>query len=949
MAKKDRLIKSKSIYTIKKQHALTNDATIYENDHITIIPNDGIYDDEMALFSESNFKYRIRTEKNEKKRHVRGEYVKPDGSEDDFWTLEDLSATTETEESKIVLKPNYTSLKDFAYYGSAVELIKATVNDIIQRFPGGIMNYPAEVKDIAPKVKIGDKEYTLLSNEFEIDCWTGGETIASADVKNPMRVLAASYMNYVDKTGKALTAPPEFESASTCPNSIIGYTTFAGNKFPVYMDAEGKKYLLDNGSEIDLKPKQEIIDAFWDSLDDFERVLLNRDTTPIYKATFETPYSDETGYYYKNKSYIWPTIDGFTPDISTGNFQGYLASLVNLATFHDEYDSDNIWRMMTHESIKNLNWTFTSEKDGMDVDMSDIDSEGIGAMIRIYGRQFDDIKRYADNIKTSNSISYDEKNNMPDYFLSDTVENDGWEAQNTTPFVGESTDSLSGYTSGKTSAFVNSSFLRRLALSSDYIQSMKGTRRGIETLLGLFGYIATSAETSTKGEFSIKEYVAIISSALPYTEAYTIRTMGGDYVNVDEETNFMKGYPVAVVKPATSGESKESSYYLVPWYDKNQAYDYPFYFQGNGGWGKRAEKILSNGKRLTNDLVDIYGETQPYMKYATTIEDMLSFDYTTLVEDTVCYVTDISTIDKDYIPSQSDKGKKDFSNYFILKNKILAGYCGFVNNDLYNCYGWRNIYKSEIENLYGDGPKVAYLESLIADYKGNNPHVGYGQYDDGEEYLYQYQNLFNGMFKDGKFDYLEQSTETIGGLNKTGKEIYERLSAGDYGFKLAEVEDNKKCNYYIDRTNTESRLEPLSGTTADNIEWLYPSGLSGFNPEKITVKQEDIKDNTGGILDESQANGLINIKKLVINFGVSGDTDMIKYLQTVVFKYLEQMIPSTAILEYRFDGKGPNAKSIETQDPSGAFSFIRTAHAVLDESNENTIIWEEYPTTLTNE
>ena len=948
MAKKDRLIKSKSIYTIKKQHALTNDATIYENDHITIIPNDGIYDDEMALFSESNFKYRIRTEKNEKKRHIRGEYVKPDGSEDDFWTLEDLSATTETEESKIVLKPNYTSLKDFAYYGSAVELIKATVNDIIQRFPGGIMNYPAEIKDIAPKVKIGDKEYTLLSNEFEIDCWTGGETIASADVKNPMRVLAASYMHYKDGDTE-LTSPPTFSSVSTCPNSIIGNVSINNKTFPVYMDAEGKKYLLDNGSEIDLKPKQEIIDAFWDSLDDFERVLLNRDTTPIYKATFETPYSDETGYYYKNKSYIWPTIDGFTPDISTGNFQGYLASLVNLATFHDEYDSDNIWRMMTHESIKNLNWTFTSEKDGMDVDMSDIDSEGIGAMIRIYGRQFDDIKRYADNIKMSNSVSYDEKNNMPDYFLSDTVENDGWEAQNTTPFVGESTDSLSGYTSGKTSAFVNSSFLRRLALSSDYIQSMKGTRRGIETILGLFGYIATSAETSTKGEFSIKEYVAIISSALPYTEAYTIRTMGGDYVNVDEETNFMKGYPVAVVKPATSGESTESSYYLVPWYDKNQAYDYPFYFQGNGGWGKRAQKILSNGKLLTNDLVDIYGETQPYMKYATTIEDMLSFDYTTLVENTICYVTDISTIEKDYAASPSDKEKEDFSHYFILKNKILAGYCGFVNNDLYNCYGWRNIYKSEIENLNGDGPKVAYLESLIADYKGNNPHVGYGHYDDGEEYLYHYQNLFNGMFKDGKFDYLEQNNEYIGGLNASGKQIYERLSKGDYGFKLkAEVEDNKKCNYYIDRTNTESRLKPLDDT-ADKIEWSYPSGLTEFNPEGITVNLEEIKDNTGGILDESQANGLINVKKLVINFGVSGDTDMIKYLQTVVFKYLEQMIPSTAILEYRFDGKGPNAKSIETQDPSGAFSFIRTAHAVLDESNENTIIWEEYPTTLTNE
>jgi hypothetical protein len=59
MAKKDKLIKNKSIYTIKKKHASLTDSIIYENDYITIIPNDGIYDDEMALFSESNFKYLI--------------------------------------------------------------------------------------------------------------------------------------------------------------------------------------------------------------------------------------------------------------------------------------------------------------------------------------------------------------------------------------------------------------------------------------------------------------------------------------------------------------------------------------------------------------------------------------------------------------------------------------------------------------------------------------------------------------------------------------------------------------------------------------------------------------------------------------------------------------------------------------------------------------------------
>ena len=141
--------------------------------------------------------------------------------------------------------------------------------------------------------------------------------------------------------------------------------TVGGKTLSIFMDGEGKKYLVttsDNGGGVIIKPKQSFIDEFWSTMDDFERVLLNRDTTPVYKAIFETPYFDETGYYYENKSYVWPTIDGFTPDVTTGAFQGYLESLISLATFHDEFDSDNIWRMMTHESIKNLDWTYNTKK-----------------------------------------------------------------------------------------------------------------------------------------------------------------------------------------------------------------------------------------------------------------------------------------------------------------------------------------------------------------------------------------------------------------------------------------------------------------------------------------------------------------------------------------------------------------------------------------------------------
>jgi hypothetical protein len=55
-----------------------------------------------------------------------------------------------------------------------------------------------------------------------------------------------------------------------------------------------------------------------------------------------------------------------------------------------------------------------------------------------------------------------------------------------------------------------------------------------------------------------------------------------------------------------------------------------------------------------------------------------------------------------------------------------------------------------------------------------------------------------------------------------------------------------------------------------------------------------------GPCDESQANGIINIKNMEIIFHVDGDEEMIKYIQNVVLTYLEPMIPSTTIVEYRF-------------------------------------------------
>ena len=151
MSRKDNLIKSKSIYTIRSKHTTVPNGTIFENDHVTIISNDGIYNEDMPLFSDSNFKFRIGGENKGKRKHSRGSFVGV-GDGNTVWTLSNLPEVKKSTDAVIKLKPNYSSIKEFAYYGSAVELLKATVRDIIMRYPGGLYYYP---RNSAPSIKIG--------------------------------------------------------------------------------------------------------------------------------------------------------------------------------------------------------------------------------------------------------------------------------------------------------------------------------------------------------------------------------------------------------------------------------------------------------------------------------------------------------------------------------------------------------------------------------------------------------------------------------------------------------------------------------------------------------------------------------------------------------------------------------------------------------------------------
>lgn len=709
-----------------------------------------------------------------------------------------------------------------------------------------------------------------------------------------------------------------------------------GQGFFIFLDGDGKKHLLAkkeyyHNGEIIIRPKSAYTQQFWSNLDDFEKVLLDRTTKPIYKAKLETPYIEDNKHYYKIESYVWPTVDGVNPDLTSSQFQSYITSLLNIAEYYDEYEADNMWRMMTHEAIKNLDWSFIRHTGDDATNMDDIDSSRMKAMLNIQSRLYDDIKRYADNIKSVNSITYDEKNNIPDYFLSDVLELNGFDAKNVSKFSGMTSDVIysSTTTVGRSDGEVNSDFMRRLALSSKYLMSMKGTRRGIEGILGMFGYLLNE-------DYTISEYIGVAQNFPMYKETVALRILGeNEYVNYDENTNMMVGYPVGVVSPVIVNENPdEENYYLIPWIDKNANYYNGIYFQEKGGWGKKHTKkinlSISNVTEINDEDFDfkIYDETVPYMVYVDNTTEMTSLSNNMIYQNMVCYVTDISDLYVSYSTESApirngDRGISppqptalvDFSHYFILKNTALSSFVGFVSNDLYHCYGWKNIPTSEFKNqstLTEDGLRVLYLESLEINNRGNNPHCGFSSYDDGKSYIDKFNTLFGTAIEEGKFEYLKDGDED-------DRIAYNNILA--CGFNIENFcEDNKKCHYFrYSTSHLNDRGIPINPITE-------PVGRLLFIPDDDNFIDHDVEIDDGGEYsgytidgqeyclinpewgfdyskryEEAAANSVVNIKNLRIMFYTHGNEYFKQYLEDVVFKYLKEMIPSSTILSFEFN------------------------------------------------
>ena len=881
---RNRFIKTRSNYVLKGLHQTTNVGNVYERDWMTIADLNTYAPGSLPSYGLNGFKMVIDDSINLKKRHQYGSWLKNESCDtiSTYWSLkcmDDADEILSSTSPHAILKPDYTSLLDFAYYGSAQMLVQGAVSQIISHFPG-------EIYLMDTYITIGGKRLYNVDNPFNIDL----DSVHFSDepIDEPLRILSLSYEDYIliktDGGSESIVSwDRNMMNSNTCTPSEtllsvvkLGFGDSTDSSPAVmlyYYNINGEKRLFHDGyyQNASIRPKNKTINKFFKTLDDFQSLLLNRKTN--YTAVLDTPQETDRGNITYKKSYTWPKtgIGDWNIDISSGRYKDYLNSLLKIAEFYDGSNSDNIWRAMTHEAIIAYDWTLTRvNQDGFQEETDSPNSKRIKAILQIAGREFDEIKKYVDGISYSNTVTYDEVKNNPDNFLSDTLTNYGWDIKIPIPTKLSKYTTLPLYPShvdGYSVHDANTEFYRRLLLNSAAILSAKGTKKSIEMVLSLFGYrslnfvehsfhdIFRNGKVVTvhwddlfederkdilRNVYDITEYVYVAGDANRnglYSMGATenVKRVNSQKMTYDSsDLDEFQGLPLreVLIPKEREGETVIESY-LIPWYDRNKKYDSDIYFESKGGWGLTQTKTTTVPEYgdvyiETSDELKIYDEGVKYLKFRENIEDLLNCVGEYPKVNDVYYVYDISDAEKYDFGILYDEDKPTLSHYFILKS--------YEHDDVFGVLRGANG-KVLINESTGeiDGSKVSELyedtyndknRATIPDY----PNIPWAEYP---EKLYGWKNISEEELKAGKSKdaqkvfYLESIVENnLGNAPHSGK--------GEY-------DDGEEYRvFYEDMFKSAKENDEFEFVDDSELPWVNTE-LSGYTGFTLTTMIDNVK------------------------------------------------------------------------------------------------------------
>ena len=576
------------------QRVFYDDGIEYRNFSPDLVGNQFASEGGTPLFTMGNFAITTNLDPSASIRHNTGAYGQ-------FYDLSTLNVTDP--EGNLLLETDSTArlrldeqnLLTHAYFGSLTEFIRVNLEDVITNWVASIYMNPIvtlptgfettgytvtnySYSEITNSATFNVPATTIVNN-YEVNYLLNGNIENTFNETNSLRNMTVNYANYAVLFGGVEYAVLDFTPIEEIDSGELFFRV-SGNPFATTGNT------TDQFIPYHIKPNKLEEDKFFKNRNDFQANLLNTLIKPKYTAKFRYPVESDDGIIlYQTIELKWTTTDGYNLDFNTPEYTEYVGKLIKLAESTDLTRSDLIVRFLTSDSISEFDTI--PHCDGSEEETS---AQKVSKTLKVYGREFDDIKRYIDGIALANTVTYDKRNNTPDVALKNLARVLGWDMVSTilendllATYVSTPRASYSGQSRGLTPIESEYEMWRRLILNTPYIWKSKGQRKVIEFLIKFIG--------APTGLMEFNEHVYTVDRPIEvdiFKETLRLNGLDTDLslYNVDND-----GFPR--VKPNTAD----------------------MYFQKGGGWyretgGENASKYVLDGN---NPHAGGYDSGQEYM------------------------------------------------------------------------------------------------------------------------------------------------------------------------------------------------------------------------------------------------------------------------------------------------------------------------------------------------
>lgn len=454
--------------------------------------------------------------------------------------------------SKVILNYDKSDLRSYVNFGSTREYLRVSVQSIIQNYVGSLF-IDSQNGD---KTVIFDYEYNNITNttnfkvpseyivnNYGISFDFGNQfIIENQELKN----LNVSYGEYVIW---------RLDDPTNNKHEILSFTGDTRNRPYVMLEVLGDPFpeLTTSGLtntklfNYHLKPKPIHFNSFLKTLEPFQESMLTNRRADYsgYDVIIKQPDILDNGQiFYNNITLTWHTTDGYNVDVRYGRYESFLDRLLSVGSKYDLVKTDLIARFLVPESFINFDNTDTKKN---------------VKLLRIYGKEFDNVKQYIDSLVNINKLSYNKKKNIPDVLIKNLASTFGWDDFSliksddlVKTFFNVNKESNS---TDLTPAELDIELWRRILLNTQYFWKTKGNKDAIKTILMMIGV--------PEPFINITEYVYTIDGKIdPNTVELQLADMPCLSLPYDSD-----GYPVAPIEDSTfyfqtSGNTDSGQAYL---------------------------------------------------------------------------------------------------------------------------------------------------------------------------------------------------------------------------------------------------------------------------------------------------------------------------------------------------------------------------------------------------